>query len=282
VLDDSDLSVAELAASLELAQPRISTHLARLKEAGWVQDRRVGVSAFYRRADNAEETALLERLGPALDDVQISADRARRDAVVASRTRLAGWAEQVAGDMERHYSPGRTWEALTHALLPLLQLGDVLDLASGDGAVAELLAPRARSFTCVDLSDRVVAAARQRLQQFGQVRCLVGDMHALPLPAASFDQVLLLQALPFADPVSRVLAETARVLRPGGLALGTCLLSHAHAAVTEPYGHRNQGVGLAHLHEMALASGLHVVELRDACVERRPPHFHIGSFVLRR
>lgn len=282
MLQDADLSVAELAASLELAQPRVSTHLARLKEAGWVQDRRVGVSAFYRRADNSDVQTLLERLQPALDDAQIGADRARRDAVVAARTRLSGWAEQVAGDMERHYSPGRTWEALSHALLPMLSFGDVLDLASGDGAIAELLAPRARSLTCVDVSEHVVAAATRRLAALPQVRCIEADMHALPLPAAGFDQVLLLQALPYADPPLTVLRETARVLRPGGLALGTCLLPHPHAALTEPYGHRNQGLALAELAQLAATAGLEVLELREACVERRPPHFHIGSFVLRR
>src|SRR5229473_428083 len=39
----------------------------------------------------------------------------------------AGWPESVAGEMERHYSPGRTWEALAGGVIGLLRLGDVLD-----------------------------------------------------------------------------------------------------------------------------------------------------------
>ncbi|NMW23994.1 transcriptional regulator, partial [Rhodanobacter denitrificans] len=44
LLEHEELTVAELAAVLHLAQPRVSTHLAKLKEAGLVRDRRAGVS----------------------------------------------------------------------------------------------------------------------------------------------------------------------------------------------------------------------------------------------
>ena len=42
LLDQEELSVAELAAISQLAQPRVSTHLAKLKDAGLVTDRRDG------------------------------------------------------------------------------------------------------------------------------------------------------------------------------------------------------------------------------------------------
>ena len=48
LLEQEELTVAELSAITRLAQPRVSTHLARLKEAGLVRDRRAGVSAYYR------------------------------------------------------------------------------------------------------------------------------------------------------------------------------------------------------------------------------------------
>jgi DNA-binding transcriptional ArsR family regulator len=40
LVDQEELSVAELSAITQLAQPRVSTHLSRLKEAGMVTDRR--------------------------------------------------------------------------------------------------------------------------------------------------------------------------------------------------------------------------------------------------
>ena len=48
LLESEELTVAELSAITRLAQPRVSTHLAKLKEAGLARDRRAGVSAYYR------------------------------------------------------------------------------------------------------------------------------------------------------------------------------------------------------------------------------------------
>ena len=42
LLEREELTVAELSAITRLAQPRVSTHLAKLKEAGLVRDRRAG------------------------------------------------------------------------------------------------------------------------------------------------------------------------------------------------------------------------------------------------
>jgi len=117
--------------------------------------------------------------------------------VLAKRARAEGWADTVAGDMERHYSPGRPWEALARGMTQLVETGDVLDIASGDGVLAELLAPRAHSIVCVDASERVVDAARVRLKSFANVDVRVGDMHKLEFPAKSFDLVLLMHALTY-------------------------------------------------------------------------------------
>src|SRR5210317_583115 len=58
LLDREELSVAELSAITQLAQPRVSTHLAKLKEAGLVNDRRQGVFVYYRMASRIEDASL--------------------------------------------------------------------------------------------------------------------------------------------------------------------------------------------------------------------------------
>ena len=186
LLEGEELTVAELAAVLHLAQPRVSTHLAKLKEAGLVRDRRAGVSAYYRANAEGDEhqQALIASLRENIDDALLREDAERLPAVLANRARAEGWADTVAGDMERHYSPGRTWETLARALLQLLGTGDVLDIASGDGITAELLAPHAHSIVCVDSSERVAEAAAKRLQAFRNVEVHQGDMHALELGGA--------------------------------------------------------------------------------------------------
>src|SRR3954452_3351344 len=152
LLEREELTVAELSAVLRLAQPRVSTHLAKLKEAGLVRDRRSGVSSYYRYNNETDprENALLLALKESVDDALLRVDELRLPSILAKRARSEGWADTVAGDMERHYSPGRTWEALARALASLLDCGDVLDVASGDGALAELLAPHAESILCLD------------------------------------------------------------------------------------------------------------------------------------
>src|SRR5262249_6841878 len=92
-------------------------------------------------------------------------------------------------------SPGRTWESLARATIDLLDLGDVLDAGGGDGAVAELLAPRSKTYTLVDRNDKLLAAAAARLAGLPNVRIRAGDLRNLDLPRASFDVALLLNVL---------------------------------------------------------------------------------------
>ena len=219
LLAREELTVAELSAITQLAQPRVSTHLAKLKEAGLVRDRRAGVSAYYRYEEDAldpAQRALWASISAGSDDPLLRQDAERVPGVLAMRAADQNWADSVAGDMERHYSPGRTWEALARSALPLLAPGDVLDIASGDGVLAELLAPHAGRYVCVDASQRVVAAASERLRRYPNVEVREGDMHALPFKDASFDLVVLMHALTYSTKPAQAVAEAARVLRKGG------------------------------------------------------------------
>jgi ArsR family transcriptional regulator len=284
LLEREELTVAELSAVLRLAQPRVSTHLAKLKEADLVRDRRAGVSSYYRYNGELDpkEGALLRALKDGVDDALLRDDERRLPGILAKRARAEGWADTVAGDMERHYSPGRTWETLARGMTQLVETGDVLDVASGDGVLAELLAPRARSIVCVDASARVAAAARKRLEGFKNVDVQVGDMHALDFPAARFDLVLLMHALTYSDRPAAVVAEAARVLRKGGRLLAATLGKHAHRTAVEPFEHRNLGFGVDELGGFARAAGLEVIVCERLTRERRPPHFEVMSLLARK
>jgi DNA-binding transcriptional ArsR family regulator/ubiquinone/menaquinone biosynthesis C-methylase UbiE len=281
LLEGEELTVAELAAVLHLAQPRVSTHLAKLKEAGLVRDRRAGVSAYYRANGEGDEHqhTLIAALRENIDDALLREDAARLPGVLASRARTEGWADSVAGDMERHYSPGRTWETLARALLQLLGTGDVLDIASGDGITAELLAPHAHSIVCVDSSERVVEAAAKRLQAFPNVEVRAGDMHALALGERRFDLVLMLHALTYAERPAQAVAEAACLLRPNGRLLAVTLGKHDHRTAVEPFDHRNLGFTEAELRDYASAAGLQVLSCDRISRERKAPHFEVISLL---
>ncbi|HET6545570.1 MAG TPA: metalloregulator ArsR/SmtB family transcription factor [Rhodanobacteraceae bacterium] len=284
LLEHEELTVAELSAVLRLAQPRVSTHLAKLKEADLVRDRRAGVSAYYRfNADlDARASALLHALEDSVEDAMLGEDRRRLPDVLAQRARAEGWADTVAGDMERHYSPGRTWEALARAMVQLLDTGDVLDVASGDGVLAELLAPRAKSIICIDMSERVVTAARKRLKPFTNVEVRSGDMHALDFPEGRFDLVLMMHALTYSERPAKAVAEAARVLRPGGRLLAATLGKHAHRRAVEPFDHRNLGFTPGELAGFARKAGLEVLACGRLTRERKAPQFEVLSVLARK
>jgi DNA-binding transcriptional ArsR family regulator/protein-L-isoaspartate O-methyltransferase len=282
LLEGEELTVAELSSITRLAQPRVSTHLARLKEAGLVRDRRSGVSAYYRFDEDSldpAQRALWRTLREGSDDPLLRQDQERIPAVLASRAADANWADSVAGDMERHYSPGRTWEALARSALPLLSPGKVLDIASGDGVLAELLAPHAREYICLDVSARVVAAASERLRRFKQVQVQEGDMHALPFEDARFDLVVLMHALTYAAKPAVAVAEAARVLCPGGRLLLSSLARHEHRGAVQTYGHINLGFSDKELRKFAEKAGLEIQATEIVTREKRPPHFEVVSLI---
>ncbi len=285
LLEHEELTVAELSSITRLAQPRVSTHLARLKEAGLVRDRRAGVSAYYRfdeAALDSAQRALWRALREGSDDPLLRQDAERIPGVLAARAADANWADSVAGDMERHYSPGRTWEALARSALPLLAPGHVLDIASGDGVLAELLAPHAREYICIDASARVVSAASERLRRFANVEVREGDMHALPFADDHFDLVVLMHALTYSTKPAAAVAEAARVLRPGGRLLLCSLAEHPHRAAVEAYGHVNLGFADKALRAFVRDAGLEMATSETVTREKRPPHFEVISIIGRK
>lgn len=279
LLDAHALSAAELTEITGLAQSRVSTHLARLKRAGLVRDERTSGAALYSTAPDALAAAgaIWNLLRPRVDDPQARLDRERADELVRSRKLGQTWAESVAGRMELYYSPGRSWEATSRALMTLLSLGDVLDLASGDGVFAELIAAHAKSVTCVDVSAAVIAAARKRLAAFPNVAFHQGDMHRLPFAEASFDHVFAMHALSYSSDAAGLLREAARLLRPGGRLVVAALRRHQHEETQRAYDHVNLGLEVEELRGMLRDAGLEVAECRVTSRESRPPYFEVIS-----
>jgi len=283
LLEHDELTVAELTRITRLTQSRVSTHLRKLKAHGLVLDRPDGTSTYYRSAGSrmpAEARTLWDPLRHAARDPLLDEDRRGLEALLRDRAGSRSWADSVAGQMERHYSPGRTWQATLRGLLGLVQLGKVLDIASGDCAIAELLAPRAERIACVDRSPRVLHAGRERILEAGHANVDFerADMHDLPFPDASFDQVLLLACLCYAREPVRTIAEAARVLKPGGALVGVALHEHPHSDLVADFDHVHSGFRPEWIEASCRDAGLDVVSCRITARERRAPHFETISF----
>jgi SAM-dependent methyltransferase len=275
LLRERELCVSDLVHVTGISQSRVSTHLGRLREAGFVRDRRQGAQSFYALAGDTlpgTAKAVLEEATQSQDPT-LRGDQQRL--LELESERRAGLPMSVADEMERYYSPGRTWQSLSVGLAALLRLGDVLDAGSGDGAAASALAASCRSLTCIDENPRLIELAKERLAKFAHARAQVADVHDLPFAAASFDAVLMFHTLTYAARPARALAECARVLRPGGRLVLLCLDQHAQLEVTARYGERHPGFSPRALNRLISHAGLHVVSAEVACREAKKPHLQV-------
>ncbi|MGW7269653.1 class I SAM-dependent methyltransferase [Streptomyces sp. NPDC054864] len=103
----------------------------------------------------------------------------------------------------------------------------LLDVACGTGLVTRRLAGTGLRVTGVDSAHNMARMASSRLP--GAV--VLGDSRRLPFPDASFDAVCtvwLLHLLSGAQETRAVVAECARVLRPGGVFVTTVDKAAAH------------------------------------------------------
>jgi 2-polyprenyl-6-hydroxyphenyl methylase/3-demethylubiquinone-9 3-methyltransferase len=97
---------------------------------------------------------------------------------------------------------------------------DVLDLGCAGGFMAEAMATRGARVTGIDPAADAIAAARRHADSTGlAIRYDVGMGEALPYDASAFDAVVCVDVLEHVADLHKVLAEVARVLRPGGLFL---------------------------------------------------------------
>jgi SAM-dependent methyltransferase len=252
-----ELAVGELAQVLGQSQPRVSRHIRILCDAGLAERRKEGSWVFLRSAIGegrapplgaaaATCLAVAER-----DDAQFAArcaeDRRHLAAIRAAREASAAayFARHAAewDTLRGLHSPDGPVEAALAGALSEGSLGALLDVGTGTGRMAELFAPRAVQVTGLDMSPEMLRVARTRLQHLPaeQVSLVQGDFAALPFGEASFDTVLFHQVLHYAQDPGAVLAEAARVTRPGGRIAVVDFAAHDREELRASHAHARLG-----------------------------------------
>ena len=133
-------------------------------------------------------------------------DVARRD----SRAGYAAWAATYDDPNNGLFAID---EPAVDAILDGLPAGVALDAACGTGRFSVHLADRGHRVIGVDNSREMLELARAKVPS---ADFRLGDLHDLPLPDASVDVVLCALALAHVPDLAPVMAQFARVVRPGG------------------------------------------------------------------
>ncbi|MEM7665051.1 MAG: metalloregulator ArsR/SmtB family transcription factor [Pseudomonadota bacterium] len=271
LLSTMELAVGELAQVLGQSQPRVSRHVGILCDAGLAERRREGSWVFLRSASGVEEpdpiVAAAERLlaiaeRENADFAQTCEDDRRKLAAIREAreaTAESYFAQHAAewDDLRALHSSDDHVEQQLIAALGDAALGNVLDIGTGTGRMAEMFAERAEHVVALDKNLEMLRVARAKLQHLptAQIELVQGDFSDLPFPAASFDTVLLHQVLHFAQDPALPLAEAARVTRSGGRIAIVDFAAHDHEELRTRHQHARLGFSDRQLRDLLRTSG---------------------------
>lgn len=142
-------------------------------------------------------------------------EKLRDRAVLAERVSTAAAYEQQSAGYDAEAGGGlfAADEPVVAEYLSGRAPGVALDAACGTGRFAEFLVRRGHQVIGVDSSPHMLAHARRRVPD-GEFH--VAELDQLPLPDDSADVIVCALALVHVPRLQPVMAEFARVLRPGG------------------------------------------------------------------
>ena len=267
ILQLGEFTVQELVEILGMGQSRISRHLKILLAAGILQVKREGTWAYYRLQPNDE---LFGKMQSTLADhwpelQEFYQDRAAAAGILAVRRQRS---------RELFDQHARQWDQMARELLPvpdyfpqlfaqLPECDKLLEVGFGTGSLLQRLTVKARQVIAVDHSQAMLAAARERITAagLGAVELKLGQMEALPLENALVDVAVMNMVLHHAPDPGAVIAELARVLRPGGRLLLCDLQRHQQEWVRVELADQWLGFTLDDLGGWCRTAGLDQIEI---------------------
>ena len=281
LLEEEELSVAELQKILNMGQSRISSHLAQLKRAGVVEDRRAGKNVYYGATKLAGRNGTRGRVQQLIETLAHEIPETARDRTALKLTmrkrqdKAREYFDELAGKFGRSYVPGRSWRALSHALISLVPKLTIVDLGAGEGTLSQLLAKRARKVIAIDNSSKMVEFGSKLAKKHGfkNLEYRLGDLEDPPIAKESVDLVFLSQALHHALKPERAIAAARRMLKKNGRIVVLDLLSHRFEKARELYADRWLGFSEVKLHQLLEQGGFREIEVSVVSREKENPQF---------
>ncbi|MCL4822175.1 MAG: metalloregulator ArsR/SmtB family transcription factor [Vicinamibacteria bacterium] len=268
LLERHELGVLELSDVMQLPQSTVSRHLKHLADRGWVRHR-------------AQRTANLYRL--AADELPSGARRLWQ----VTRSETEGWAalaqdqlrlerrlKERGADAQAFFASAATrWDKLRDelygrafpaaAMAALLPAGwTVADLGCGTAQMAATVAPHVKRVIGVDQSAAMLKAARKRVAGLANVELRQGELLALPIEDGACDGALMTLVLGYLPDPAPALAESFRVLAPGGRLVAIDVMRHDREEFARQMGHANLGFEPDALAGLLTSAGFEEIAVR--------------------
>lgn len=179
----------------------------------------------------------------------------------AAKTPAAFWDKVARKYANRKISDPENYEATLARTRSYLGRDDnVLELGAGTSSTALLLAPQVGSYTASDFSAEMVKIGQEKLNAEPQpnLRIVQGTPGDAALGTGPYDAVLGFNLLHLIPDLNRALAETAQLIRPGGLLITKtpCIGHGLHKRIMIGVMKRIFGVSYVALFEPAELEGL--------------------------
>ncbi len=274
LLDDQELSVADLQEVLNMGQSRISTQLSQLRNENLTSDRRVGKNNLYTATTPEKLTSIVKAAVEEMAETQQDL-AALKHLLNKRRDKSKAYFDELAGKFGKHYVPGRSWKGLAESLLKILNYEVVADLGAGEGTLSQLLAQRAQKVIAIDSSEKMVEFGTQLAKDHDlpNLEYRLGDISAPPIDDATVDLAIFSQALHHAERPGKALREAFRILQPGGALVVLDLLQHNFEQAKELYYDVHLGFSEVELFTMINNAGFSSIEVAIADKESDAPHF---------
>lgn len=254
LVGEAPLNVSELVSLVGIAQSSVSHHLSKLKGLELIrEERQAGFTYYSLDVPPTDSRWPLIRLAKDAEDTH--GDRARLVELLRRR-------EDRASLNEKLLEPGQSWMLWATALSTLLPPLDVVDFGCGTGVLTVEIARWARKVTAIDRSASALeqASARAERQGLENVTFLEADLAKLPLATGKKDLVVISQSLHHVADPEAVLAEAARILKPGGRLVVLELMPHEETWVRERLGHVHLGLAPDALQAQLAAAGFKSIQ----------------------
>jgi ArsR family transcriptional regulator len=263
VLEREELAVQELMDVLGMAQSRVSRHLAILREAGLIRDRRDGTYVFYRFT--------LPREGTWGDSWDLVSRNLRDDPTAERDAAALGRVMEARAARSRSFfdAVGTEWDALrevfndealrARAIARLVGPDLVVaEVGTGTGILATELARLGLRVIAIDHSSRMLEAARAKLAEEGLagIELRQGEASELPLEDCETDAALAHMVIQYLPSPAEAIREMARVVKPGGVVVVVDFVSHEHEWMRQELGVARLGFSVEEIEAWFAEAGL--------------------------